>query len=143
MRRDRMARILFLLVAAAVIGYALVNMRSQTPAPTVAPLPVLTRIPPPPSLEEPFFLYESSFEGLDYDPETYPKFAAAYPDATCATWENGGVFWLATHEELGWLVQIQLPEFRFCGIPIPHAEKPENTTLTKPVNRTGEPTHSP
>ena len=134
MSRKKIAQILFSLMAVAVFGYAILEMGTQTPIATETPSPARTRIPPPPSLDQPFFLPESSFAELDFDPDTYPDFASLHPDAACATWENGGITWLAIHEELGWLAQILLPEFRFCGIPDPYPKKPEFLPLPEEMD---------
>ncbi len=48
----------------------------------------------------------------------------------CATWENGGLFWVNNEglEEVElppWSVVVELRRFRFCGFPEPYPPKPE------------------
>lgn len=59
-----------------------------------------------------------------FSPESYPQFAKANPDASCATWDNGGLGWRPiTDDQDEWAVIVWLPVFRFCGIPTPHRAK--------------------
>ena len=61
----------------------------------------------------------------------YPQYSEALPEASCATWENGGLSWrfLEDHPEakLGWSVSVWLPSYRFCGFPQPYPRKPVST----------------
>ena len=106
---------------------------SPTPATALPPSFSPTQLPLPPDLNKPVHFPEIALEYLEYGPDLYPLYAEAYPDAPCATWENGGLIWLVLSykvhaefiaEAVGWLVQVRLPRFRFCGFPRPYPAKP-------------------
>ena len=95
---------------------------------------------PPGFTEQPIsiFIADQDLSLLEFKPSLYPDFADALPDAVCATWENGGLIW----DQLGisvqgnsldvdassWGVLVSMPEYRFCGIPEPYPDKPEEST---------------
>ncbi|MCY4106669.1 MAG: hypothetical protein OXG02_08190 [Chloroflexi bacterium] len=95
--------------------------------PTLA-IPTLLPSPNPIDLE---IFPEYVLERYAYDETAYPQYAEALPEASCATWENGGLTWryLEDHPEgkLGWSVSVWLPIFRFCGFPQPYPRKPLST----------------
>ena len=59
----------------------------------------------------------------DYVVSPPPSRITPPPDAECATWENGGLFWLYIEGNLTIAVNERI--WVFCGIPEPHPEKPE------------------
>ena len=100
------------------------------PRPTFLPLP---STPPAGSgiISSGMALPENWLYLYPYDPDAYPQFADAMPAGTeCATWENGGLFWVNNEglEEVElppWSVVVELRRFRFCGFPEPYSPKPE------------------
>ncbi|MCY3836171.1 MAG: hypothetical protein OXF83_07015 [Anaerolineaceae bacterium] len=71
---------------------------------------------------------QQEMEALGYCPDCYPQFGVAYPEDTpCATWENGGLAWQYLDAEAvqDWVAGIWQGPWRFCGIPRPYPELPD------------------
>lgn len=68
----------------------------------------------------------------DFGPHVNPEDAKLYPDAECATWNNGGLEWLelkpVSSDTKEWFLSVHLPEYRFCGFPKPYVA-PDGTVL--------------
>ena len=77
----------------------------------------LSIVSPPTDHNTPQFWPEHDFPAYPYCSGSYPDYAVAYPDAPCATWENGGLTWSYLNELTGWGTVVWLPVHRFCGIP--------------------------
>lgn len=127
-----------LLLLALLLYLARTGEESSDPAKTYPyPLPTLLPLPPTPPAGSGFVssgmsLPEDWLPLYPFDPPAYPQFADLLPEgADCATWANGGLFWVQSgaNPELPqlppWSVIIELHRFRFCGVPEPYPAKPE------------------
>lgn len=65
--------------------------------------------------------------GYPFGKDNHRLFVVFSPEGVpppCATWDNGGLAWdnLIENE---WWVRVEMPRFRFCGVPHPYPPKPE------------------
>ena len=119
-------KVLLILLIVVVSGYAYFVREADSSTSLRSPTPTSLQLPPPPYDNRPLYFPESILDSLEYGPDLYPEFAEANSDAPCATWENGGLTWLFFHmpADLGWVVEVAQPDYRFCGISVPHPAKP-------------------
>ena len=141
--------VVVLLLLAALLLYRATQQEDGAPQTGDYPFPLPTLLPIPPTLAPPH-AGQNSGMGLPedwlplypYDPPAYPQFAALVPaDTPCATWENGGLFWMQSggNPDLPqlppWTVFVDLERYRFCGVPAPYAEQPEPVPFPTPSAR--------
>ncbi len=91
-----------------------------------------TMIPAYPDLNQSMLFPEAALEYFTYDPDAYPQFAEAFPDAPCATWENGGLTWFKHEGDEEWAVRVRFSDYRLCGFPSSQPDKPTEPTMEWP-----------
>ena len=64
----------------------------------------------------------------EFRPSGYDNFNEMFPEGIsppCATWENGGLHWeYGVANTDWWGVWVEMPRFRYCGVPRPFPPKP-------------------
>ena len=123
------------LIAALAYGWytSRENISTASATPTAPPEFMMPTLLPPPEPEKLEFFPEYVMDRYAYDEAAYPQYAEALPEASCATWENGGLTW-SFHEDipsmkLGWGATLWKPIYRFCGFPLPYPQKPTQTEI--------------